>query len=578
MIIQCPECGHEVSDMAEKCPQCGFPLNQQKANKPKSPKKLFWAFAVTLLIIGLGVVAWFIIKSGEDEPNAIIELTPEFIEKVQKYDRLAPFSEGRATVMRDGLWGYIDTKGDEIIPCQFNSDHQSLVGAELFHEGIAQVYKDGEGYYINRNGKVLFKGLGGRFSEGCALLDDGRIVDTNGKTKFSVNLYGIAYMMGRELETPYTKFPYFENGVLCVYVSDGDDTVEKYYDINGQQVSEPEPCLTVKEYTVFQDNVDYSEFFTGNDKGVKDKMGTVVIPAKYSEIGTPYPGGYASEPNISNGVTLVAIRENDAYYRTEHQIENFSDGVTGEYTPRYYAYADLNGNTTFSNSILSKIKDTERLGKQYWDAEVEEERIRKEIERNIVPEWIVGTWKWSEYIDGLDFTYTVNFNRDSGKYVVNATGGNTKNYSESGTFTYDANKGLITCLPHGGSRAYTYKVDNNSQSILLANGRYLQKSNRSNHYSSYNSSLGKTEFFTASDVIAWLSNKKFYSQGNVLEVCQDGIKFDGNYLSGAPIVADFSKKKAVLRATPIVGGRSITIRLDAANGTIEQQGEIWSLK
>lgn len=27
-LIQCPECGKEVSDKARKCPHCGYPLEE----------------------------------------------------------------------------------------------------------------------------------------------------------------------------------------------------------------------------------------------------------------------------------------------------------------------------------------------------------------------------------------------------------------------------------------------------------------------------------------------------------------------------------------------------------------------
>ncbi len=33
-LINCPECGKQVSDKAEQCPDCGLPINP--TNKPKS--------------------------------------------------------------------------------------------------------------------------------------------------------------------------------------------------------------------------------------------------------------------------------------------------------------------------------------------------------------------------------------------------------------------------------------------------------------------------------------------------------------------------------------------------------------
>lgn len=38
MLINCPECGKEISDAANNCPNCGFPLIKQKNEIPLPPK------------------------------------------------------------------------------------------------------------------------------------------------------------------------------------------------------------------------------------------------------------------------------------------------------------------------------------------------------------------------------------------------------------------------------------------------------------------------------------------------------------------------------------------------------------
>lgn len=30
-MIKCPECGHEISDKADKCPNCGNPIKKSKS-------------------------------------------------------------------------------------------------------------------------------------------------------------------------------------------------------------------------------------------------------------------------------------------------------------------------------------------------------------------------------------------------------------------------------------------------------------------------------------------------------------------------------------------------------------------
>ena len=46
---------------------------------------------------------------------------------------------------KDGKWGYINTKGEQIIECKFD-------GACDFSEGFAWVKKDGKWGYINTKG------------------------------------------------------------------------------------------------------------------------------------------------------------------------------------------------------------------------------------------------------------------------------------------------------------------------------------------------------------------------------------------------------------------------------------------
>ena len=60
------------------------------------------------------------------------------------------FKEGLAAVKKDGKWGYINTKGEQIVECKFDD-------ACDFSEGFAWVKKDGKWGYINTKGcSVIF--------------------------------------------------------------------------------------------------------------------------------------------------------------------------------------------------------------------------------------------------------------------------------------------------------------------------------------------------------------------------------------------------------------------------------------
>ena len=62
-----------------------------------------------------------------------------------KFDYAYDFNEGFALVQKDGKWGYINTKGEQIVECKFDYAYD-------FNEGFALVKKDGKWGYINTKG------------------------------------------------------------------------------------------------------------------------------------------------------------------------------------------------------------------------------------------------------------------------------------------------------------------------------------------------------------------------------------------------------------------------------------------
>ena len=67
-----------------------------------------------------------------------------------KYEDAYPFSNGLAAVQINKKWGYINTKGDLVIPAAYDS-HES------FTEGMAVVKSGNERHLINRTGETIVK-------------------------------------------------------------------------------------------------------------------------------------------------------------------------------------------------------------------------------------------------------------------------------------------------------------------------------------------------------------------------------------------------------------------------------------
>ena len=103
------------------------------------------------------------------------------------------FSEGLAAVKKDGKWGYINTKGEQIIECKFDFDM-----GNGFSEGLAGVKKDGKWGFINTKGEQIIEcelEWKGGFSEGLArVLKDGQWGYINTKGEWAIECkFGYAH-------------------------------------------------------------------------------------------------------------------------------------------------------------------------------------------------------------------------------------------------------------------------------------------------------------------------------------------------------------------------------------------------
>lgn len=369
-LIECKECGHKVSDKAECCPNCGCPIeeimsadasNDTNVSQvyddavqfddipPKKSKGWLWTIVVILVLAAIGVGVWLFTngKLGEDDPTtAKVEITPEFIAAVHQYDELYPFSEGLAAVKKDGKFGYIDTKGNLVIPCQFGY-------ASDFIEGTAVVVKDDGMPY-------------------CILNSDGRVIETKYIFKDNSRYIESDGSLSQSSET------HILNGEVREYVGfytltekkDNGDNVAHYLDKNLKEVTEPSESLLrdFSPYSVYTEYFESGKDYLGNDEnlsGLKDKKGTIIIPARYKYVRM-----------CDNCVALAEIRVEPADFHQE--------GLT------VFGYIDLNGNSTFTDADFKKIevyKQEQLAKKEELDRQAaEEEQARLEEEQRIQEE------------------------------------------------------------------------------------------------------------------------------------------------------------------------------------------------
>lgn len=351
-LIKCKECGQAVSDKATACPKCGCPISVNEVSeaimvensnqKTKNSKWLF-VFVIAFLAIVLSGGIWWSLNNNKET----VKITPEFSEAIKKYERLGDFREGLALAQYNGKWGYIDVKGREVIPCQFEGEERGGYGHN-FSDGMAIIIEEGKYGYINNKGDVVIKpqyAEAADFSEGMAVV----MTEWNGKLIFIDKRGHVMEKLSNKYVWDFNTsrtLPQFYNGVCEVHSelpkeerSEGDWVKRLWVDIKGNEVKEPQEQEKTREYEIFWEE--------DGKKGYKDKEGNIVIPAKYSTIG-----------ELSYGVAVATLE-----WEEKSMWKNAPNYVS------IYGYVDLNGNETFTQDDYNKIAQAKKD---------EEERARQE--------------------------------------------------------------------------------------------------------------------------------------------------------------------------------------------------------
>lgn len=406
-LIKCNECGAEISEHAKKCPKCGattISLERVKSNK-KSKTIFFVSLVIVAILLTLGAILLinrtYMVDRREigeeaDETNVIVEITPEFISRINRYEEVSSYSEGMAAVLLDGNWGYINTTGEEVVPCQY-SDYTP---ASKFSEGLAYVRMGNDIGYLNHEGQevIPFNYISAYpFSEGLAKVrrrdaSHDEFINKEGETVLLCSFAGMGDSKFIEGLLPVKmdgKWGYINtNGdivIPCKYdyafsFSEGLARIEQngrigFINTEGEEVipssfSQAGNFSDGRAYVTF-DNILWGyintsgeiiipiqyqwaqEFSEGlaavrNDSGYGyiNTAGDVVIDFKY-ELALSFSEGLAW---VEIGDKLGCINSN-GYLIIPFQYENvwsFSNGVAKVKKNNRYGYVDKMGNDTFN--------------------------------------------------------------------------------------------------------------------------------------------------------------------------------------------------------------------------------------
>ena len=282
-----------------------------------------------------------------------------------KYDEVGIFSDGLASVKKNGLWGYIDKKGKVAVPLEYDGIgvfSEGLAGVKkadligfidkngnvvvphkydevgVFSEGLAGVKKADLFGFINKNGKevvpIKYEGIG-VFSEGLARVKKNGLfglIDNNGK-----EVTPIKY---DEIDTYYDGLAYVGKGGLWGFIDkNGKEMVPPKYDGTG----------------VFSEGL--AGVFLDGLAGFIDKNGKEVVPLKYDAVDA-----------FSEG--LAGVKKDDLY--------GFIDKNGKEVVPLKYDEAGLFSEGLASVGIISRVDDSDSS-----NDDLELEQIIKSLEAEL---------------------------------------------------------------------------------------------------------------------------------------------------------------------------------------------------
>ena len=195
-----------------------------------------------------------------------------------RYNHAWNFSEGLAAVYRDNRIGFINTAGEEVIPCQFPTTQYAITRlGYAFHDGYCVVTNSkNECGLINQTGELvvdtIYDCIWGPSSCGVRIFqDEGKygIMDIDGTITHPL-YYELIYCYGEHLFA-------VDNGVM--------KRIDKYGNVLTDFCSEYDfqPMYLPSDYEQ-EHPTGYFEYYVYGRKGVIDSYGKIVIPAIYNEV------------------------------------------------------------------------------------------------------------------------------------------------------------------------------------------------------------------------------------------------------------------------------------------------------
>lgn len=261
-----------------------------------------------------------------------------------KYDEVEDCNEGMMGVRINDKWGYVNSRGEEIIPIKYTYDSSMI---NDFYDGIAMVEVENENGikfgYVNKQGKeiipIKYDDVA-PFSEGLACVGlDGKCgyVNKQGKEVIKIK-YG--YQLGYSRTADYPMLSDFNEGLACVQIGNKIGYINK------------------KEEIVIPAKFDYGTRFKegrafvgiGDKYGYINKKGQFVGEMKYDRhySNPEFYNGFASVTTNGNFVESWGIinKQGKEIVPTKYNqssLGGFTEGFSGMEIGEKWGYIDENG-------------------------------------------------------------------------------------------------------------------------------------------------------------------------------------------------------------------------------------------
>lgn len=463
-----------MSDRATECPHCGCPrefqdeihltdnssaqsqepLSEQPQTNPKKAHKGLWISIAALVVVALCVGAFMIFGR-----TSTLKITPEFTKALQKYDQIDAFSEGLAAVRRDGKWGYINLKGEEVIPCQFSDDFPP----GQFSEGLACVVDERS----EEDKKLWNKRVG--------------FINKKGEFVITGDYFTEAPTLGEVWEDESHKLPSFKDGKCAVWNTavfsleeEGTESGwSKEYEANKIVLIDSKGKISASNDSTAYQLAAYHPF---------------VIPTPYKDVLTPTETKVAFDDYTVNLARDTVDCDNGTKLVTWQIIDPIGM-FEGNHEKTCQYYIDQHGNSTLTseqetsmqqhlNGLMASLLDKH-------NAQLRREAEEQERLRSIGPDWLQGNW-----------VYTLN------------TGDKMYVKINNGTMTVDLANGYLrqecpyVCngdIIDGGEKAPKFRIDSEKEILTTFDGNPMTKtiffplpSDGNNAQSSYSTSSRTT--------------------------------------------------------------------------------------